>query len=358
MSKINIELMSEDRISEHLELASLVYETPQVIEKIHFVWKHCVSPCGNSLCVALRNDEAKLVGRMLLQPRKFWVDRDKSLSGATITDLVIDPKHRSAAHFIGMVKAAKSPAGMALVIHTSNEVSEPLYRQLFKFKSAVELLALGLPVSIFRFLKPYIANSYLRRGLDILTIAPIRLCFRAWAGILTLFTKVRLGERPSDKELDVILKEFKSAAGPHFERTSDFIKWRISDSPLFPIHIEWLWQGKECLGYMAWQRIEKRELQIFVIIDLVTRRQLNTSQLRAMKLLAISLCIEHEMDAVFTLINVKNPLLEGLASFPFLRIPESQLPHPSPIYFHADDKDFPLDQRGATYLSLADLDFF
>lgn len=189
-------------------------------------------------------------------------------------------------------------------------------------------------------------------------MAPIRLSLHAWAGIPTLFTKVRLGKRPADKELDVILKEFRSVAGPHFERTSDFIKWRISDSPLFPIHIEWLWQGKECLGYMAWQRIEKRELQVFAIVDLVTRRQLNTAQVRAIKLLAICLCIAHEMDAVFTLINVRNPLLKGLASFPFLNIPESQLPHPSPIYFHADAKDFPHDHRGSTFMSLADLDFF
>lgn len=358
MSKISIESMSEDRISEHLDLASLVYETPQVIEKPHFLWKHCLSPYGISLCVALRTDEAKLVGRMLLQPRQFWVGRDKSLAGATITDLVIDPKHRNAAHFIGMVKAAKSPAGMALVIHTSNEVSESLYRQLFKFKSAVQLQAFGLPVSIFRFLKRYNVNTYLRRILDTLTMAPIRLCLRAWASTLTLLTELRFGERPSDNDLDVILKEFRSVAGPHFERTSDFIKWRISDSPLFPIHLEWIWLGKECLGYMAWQRFEKREMQVFAIVDLVTRRQLNTAQFRVMKILAIRHCIAHKMDAVFTLINDKNPMLEGLASFPFFPIPESKLPHPSPIYFHADGKDFPIDQRGSTFMCLADLDFF
>jgi hypothetical protein len=358
MSSISIEQLSIDHATEHLELASLVYDTPQVVDKSHFIWKHCASPYGASLCVALRSDDTKLVGRMLLQPRLFLVDGLSVLKGATITDLVIDPKHRSAAHFIGMVKAAKSPAGLSVVIHTSNEVSEPLYRQLFKFKSGVELQALGLPVSIFRFLNRHISNSYLRRGLDILTMAPIRFGLHAWAKIQTLLTKMRLGERPSDTELDVILNEFRSVAGPHFERTSEFIKWRISDSPLFPIHIEWLWQGNECLGYLAWQRIEKRELQVFAIVDLVTRRPLNTAQAMAAKLLAIRLCIAKEMDAVFTLINAKNSMLAGLASFPFLSIPDSQLPHPSPIYFHADAKDFPLDQRGSTFMSLADLDFF
>lgn len=358
MSSVSIELMSADRVSEHLELASLVYDTPQVIEKLHFTWKHCASPYGVSLCVALRTDDAKLAGRMLLQPRQFWAATDSVLTGATITDLVVDPKHRSATHLIGMIKAAKSPAGISLVIHTSNEVSDPLYRQLFKFKSEVELQALGIPVSLFRFLKRYTSNSQLRRGLDMLTMAPIRLGLRAWAKTQSLFSKVRFDARPSDAELDAILKEFRSCAGPHFERTPEFMKWRFNDSPLFPIHIEWLWHGNECLGYMAWQRIEKRELQVFTIADLVTRRPLNASQAKAVKLLTIRLCIEHGMDAVFTLVNTKNPMLEGLASFPFLSIPESQLPHPSPMYFHVDAKNFPLDQRGVTFVSLADLDFF
>lgn len=358
MSKISIELMSTDRVSEHLELASLVYDTAQVIEKKHFTWKHCESPYGASLCVALRTDDTKLAGRMLLQPRLFLVDSDSFLKGATITDLVIDPKHRSASHLIGMVKAAKSPAGISLVIHTSNEVSDPLYRQLFKFKSEVDLRALGLPVGIYRFLKRYISNPQLRRGIDILTMSPIRLGLSAWARMQSFFTKMRFDARPPDVELDAILKEFRSVAGPHFERTPEFMKWRFNDSPLFPIHIEWLWHGDECLGYMAWQRIEKRELQVFTIADLVTRRPLNISQARAFKLLSIRLCIERGMDAIFTLVNTKNPMLNGLASFPFLSIPESQLPHPSPMYFHVDAKDFPHDRRGSTFVSLADLDFF
>ena len=134
MNKISTETMSADRVDEHLALAALVYDTPQVLDSPHFTWKHCASPYGASLCVALRTDDTRLAGRMLLQPRRFFTARDSALDGATITDLVIDPKHRSAAQLISMVKAAKAPAGISLVIHTSNEVSDPLYRQLFKFK--------------------------------------------------------------------------------------------------------------------------------------------------------------------------------------------------------------------------------
>lgn len=358
MRKICIELMSEDSVNEHLELASLVYKTPQVIEKSHFVWKHCVSPYGVSRCVALRTDESKLAGRMLLQPRQFWLDSARALSGATITDLVIDPKYRSASHLIGMIKAAKSPEGISLVVHTSNEVSDPLYRQLFKFKSELELQALGVPVSLFGFLKRYITNTQLRKCLDLIAMAPIRFGIRAWAQMQSLATKIRLDAPPADGELDVIFNEFRANVGPHFERTPDFIKWRFESSPLFPIHVQWLWHGTECLGYMAWQKIEKRDLQVFTIADLVTRRPLTVAQARAVNLLSICLCIERGMDAVFTLANTKNAMLKGLASFPFLSIPDSQLPHPSPMYFHAGAKDFPHDQRSKTFISLADLDFF
>jgi hypothetical protein len=358
VNKISTETMSADRVDEHLALAALVYDTPQVLDSPHFTWKHCASPYGASLCVALRTDDTRLAGRMLLQPRRFFTARDSALDGATITDLVIDPKHRSAAQLISMVKAAKAPAGISLVIHTSNEVSDPLYRQLFKFKSEVELQALGIPVSVKRFLQRYTSAALVLGWIDLVTMGPVRLTLGAWAGIQSLRTGMRLGARPDDAELESILGEFRANAGPHFERTPAFLKWRFDDGPLFTIHIEWLWQGQECLGYMAWQRIDKRGLQILAIADLVTRRPLSASQARAVKLMAIRLCIRHKLDAVFTLANTKNPIIAGLSGFPFLRIPDSQLPHPSPMYFHADPNNFPLERRALTYLSLADLDFF
>lgn len=357
MKNISTETISADQIDEHVALASSVYDTPAVTDKSHFTWKHCESPYGASTCVALRTGEDTLVGRMLLQPRRFITATGNELTGATITDFVIDPKHRSAAQMIGMIKAAKAPPGISLVIHSSNEVSDPLYSQLFKFKREFMLQALGIPVGLKRILRCYISNEWVRGALDTLML-PARLTLRAFAGLQSFRTGIRLGLRPSEEIVDVILQEFKAGAGPHFERTSAFMKWRFDDGPLFPGHVEWLWQGSECLGFMAWQQIDKREIQILAITDLVTRRPLTSPEAMAVKLFAACLCIDRDMDAVFTLANVDNPMLACLPGFPFLRIPASQLPHPSPIYFHADPGGGAPENRATTYLTLADLDYF
>ena len=357
MNKINMEMIEVDQIDEHLALGASVYDTPAVTNKSHFIWKHCEGPGSASICVALRTDEAKLVGRMLLQPRQFFAANGEALRGATITDFVLDPKHRSAAQIIGMIKTAKAPAGISLVVHSSNEVSDPLYSQLFKFKREFGLEAFGIPVRLTRILKRYVSNNMLRSALDMLML-PARLTLRLFASIQSFRTGIRIGLRPPEMLLNRILQEFKAVAGPHFERTVTFMKWRFDDSPLFPGHVEWLWQGSECLGFFAWQQFDKRDIRIFAITDLVTRRPLTVRQAIAVKLLVIRMCIERGLDAVFTLVNVNNSMLTGLSGFPFLRIPTSQLPHTSPIYLHADSGVFPTEHRAKTYLTLADLDYF
>ena len=357
MKRICTERMTVAQVDEHLALAASVYDTPVVTNKSHFVWKHCENPSGTSICVALRTDEGELVGRMLLQPRQFITAKGDALRGATITDFVLDPKHRSAAQIIGMIKAAKAPLGISLVLHSSNEVSDPLYSQLFKFKTEFVLEAFGIPVRLTRLLRRYTSSEMLRSAVDLL-ISPARLALCLCTGIQSFRTGIRIGICPPETVVNDVLQEFKACAGPHFERTSSFMKWRFDESPLFPGHVEWLWQGSECLGFMAWQQFDKRDIQILAITDLVTRRPLTGAQATAVKLIATSLCIERGLDAVFTLVNTNNSMLAGLSGFPFMRIPARQLPHPSPIYLHADSGSFPPEYRAKTYLSLADLDYF
>jgi hypothetical protein len=357
LNVIRTEIIAADQIDEHLALASLVYDTVAVTDREHFAWKHCGSPCGSSTCIALRSEDASLVGRLLMQPRRFIVAVGEEWNGATITDFVIDPKHRSAAKIIGMIKSAKAPTGISIVLHSSNAVSDPLYSQLFKFKREFWLQALGCPVRIDGLLKRYIKSDWLCGSIDIL-ISPFRWGMGAAKAWFSFNSGIHLAPPPSAADLDSILTAFKVVAGPHFERTTDFIKWRFDESPLFPGHLEWLWKDGTCLGFVAWQQIDKRGLRVFAITDLVIRRPLSSQEAATVKLLLIGLCVAHGMDAVFALVNLGNSILSCFAGFPFFRIPPGQLPHSSPIYLHAAPECFPSIGRAKTYLTLADLDYF
>jgi hypothetical protein len=188
--------------------------------------------------------------------------------------------------------------------------------------------------------------------------APVRVALR----LLTVFDRVRtglrFGSRPSDAVLEAVLAGFRSSAGPHFARTPAFMAWRFDSSPVFESHVEWLWKRGECLGFFAWQRIDKGDVGLLTITDLVTRRPLSRQEARAVKLLAATRCIERGLDAVLTLVNTNNAALAVLDGFPLYRIPASQMPHPSPMYFHASSATLPVGQRAKTYLTLADLDYF
>lgn len=357
MNLICSELMAVDNIEEHLALASKVYDKVAVTNRNHFFWKHCCNPSGPSTCIALRSEDGCLVGRLLLQPRRFIVEVGKEFNGATITDFVIDPMHRDAAKIIGMIKCGKSPLGISVVLHSSNEASDPIYSQLFKFKREFWLQALGCPVRIDGFLRDKIKTEWLSSCIDKF-MSPARWGFVVAKKLISYSCGVKFGPSPCSDKLNEILTSFKILAGPHFERTEDFIKWRFEDSPLFTGHLEWLWKNGECLGYVAWQQIDKRGLRVFAITDLVISRRLSLVEATTVKLLLIDLCESRGMDAVFTLVNLDNPILSCFAGLPFFLIPPSQIPHNSPIYLHADTECFPNLDRARTYLTLSDLDYF
>jgi len=357
LNSISLELVDEKRISEHVAVGASVYSSQEVTSVDHLRWKHLESPYGPSTSVSLRNERDDLVGRSFIQPRTFCVTPSTSCSGATITDLVIMPEERNAASLIGMTRAIKSPDGVDVVIHTSNDVSDLIYRKLFKFPIAFTLVATGLPVRVSNILKPYLKNPILIQVAELL-ISPWRWLLRACALVMSAVSGVRFAAKPTDSVMSEIFEEYRQHAGAHFERSQRFIDWRFSTGLIFNGEIEWVWNRGQCLGYVAFKRVALGGLEVFVILDVVLRRRLALKEAIALKFLATRLAIQGSCDAVFTLVNIKNPALKWLQGFPFLRIPDRHLPHPTPIFIHTSNKCRSLEGRADLFFTLADLDYF
>lgn len=357
MNLIQVEIFDEKKLSEHISVGESVYSSPEVVSSEHFRWKHLRNPYGPSMSVSLRNVSEELVGRSFIQPRAFWVTSSAPCRGATITDLVIMPAARNAASLISMTRAIKSPDGIDIVVHTSNDISDLIYRKLFKFPTAFTLVATGLPIRVSNFLKHYSINSILIKVAELL-VSPYRWMLLASAHAMGVISDVKFAAEPSENVISKIFDEYRHHAGAHFERSRCFLKWRFSEGPLFNGKIEWVWSQGVCLGYLVFKQVTLGGLVVFVLMDVVLRRRLTLKEAIALKLLAVRLAIDGPFDAVFTLVNTENSALKWLKGFPFFHIPDRHLPHPTPIFIHATNEHKSLEKQSDLFFTLADLDYF
>jgi hypothetical protein len=357
MNSVGFDLFNKSKIAEHIAVGASVYSSPEVIDSDHLLWKHLQNPYNPSMSISLRNASGELVGRSFIQPRTFWVASSLSCPGATITDLVIIPAERNAASLISMTRAIKSPNGIDVVVHTSNDSSDLIYRKLFKFPIAFTMVATGLPLRVSNILKPHLANPTLRKSIDFL-LSPWRLLLLASAQVVRTVSSVKFSAEPSDSVISEIFEGYRQHAGAHFERSQRFLKWRFSDGPIFNGKVKWVWVQGECLGYLAFKQVTLGGLVVFVIMDVVFRRRLTLKEAIAIKFLAMRLAIEGSSDAVFTLVNTENHALKWLKGFPFFHIPDHHLPHSTPIFIHALNKHLSLEKQSDVFFTLADLDYF
>lgn len=357
MNAIRVNFFDEKKLAEHIAVGASVYSSAEVIDPNHFIWKHLQNPYGLSMSVSLRNPSEELVGRSFIQPRTFWVTPSKSCRGATITDLVIMPAERNAASLISMTRAIKSPDGIDVVVHTSNDSSDLIYRKLFKFPIAFTLAATGLPLRVSNVLKPHLANPTLRKSVELL-VSPWRWLLRASAHVMGGVSNIKFAEEPSESVKSEIFEEYRHHAGAHFERSENFLKWRFSKGPLFNGEIKWVWSQGDCLGYLAFKQVTLSGLVVFVIMDMVLRRRPTKKEAIAIKFLVVSLALDASCDAVFSLANIKCYALRWLKGFPFFGIPDSHLPHPTPIFIHASNEYGSLEKQADLFFTLADLDYF
>ncbi len=357
MTNIVLEKMHYGAIHEQIELARKVYQSPEVIDPLHIQWKHINGICGPSFVVAVRDGIGVLQGRSFLQTRKFFTTSGVLVNGAVVTDLVVNPAARNALTLISLTRAIKSPKEIDVVIHTSNQTSDILYKALFKFPVSFTLKAFGIPLHFKNILKTHIQSTAILSCIN-LFFSPYRLGLRFASKIALGLTGVRFIPEPDSKMMNDIFASFNLISGDHFERNAAYLKWRFQDGPIFNGDIKWVGINNVCVGYVALSQVQINGISICVIMDAAMRRKLAWFEGIAIKFLTISYALKNSCDVVFTLINANNCCLKWLGRFPFVSIPDRLLPHPTPIFIHAPEEILSNLNRKRVFLTLADLDYF
>jgi hypothetical protein len=295
-----------------------------------------------------------LNGRLFLQYRNFYVNCALNAAGSIVTDLLIDPKCRVASSFIAITRSIKSPE-IDIIFHTSNENSDIFYRNLFKFPVRFSLTAVGLPIDIYGLVKSKWPTLRAIKLLKIFSV-PYKFFFVFLQKIICSFTKIKFSDQPVDQ--NSIFDKFRIRTGPHFERNQAFNYWRFATGPIFNGEIHWVWNNKECLGYLVFKKTKINHMSFYVVMDIIFTRDLSAFEKISVKLLMIKLAILSNCDALFVLVNLKNSSLSWIKGMPFFTIPDRYLPHSTPIYMHTTLSENVFNKYENIFFTLADLDYF
>ena len=352
---ISIKTFSKEHVDENIKLGASEYTSQEVLNKEHLIWKHIHPPAGPSKIIGEYSAEGALIGRIFLQRRNFYLNDNLSATGATATDLLIDPKCRVASSFVAITRSIKSIEEIDIIFHTSNENSDIFYRNLFKFPVRFSLTALGLPLDIYGIVKSKCPNLSAIKTLKILS-TPYKILLVILGKFLTNLTKINFSNQPLDQEN--IFSQFKKRTGPHFERSKAFNYWRFNSGPIFNGEIYWIWKYKECLGYLVFKKTEIRHINFYVLMDIIFIRDLSVFEKITIKFLMIKLAIINNCDALFMMVNLKNSSVNWLKGAPFFKIPDRYLPHSTPIFIHTKLPENMFHKYENIFFTLADLDYF
>lgn len=346
-----------DDIGSHIALARTQYVDANVTDPTHIRWKFLTCPEGPAQATMLVSD-GRMVGRSMRHARRFFLSASEpALRGGTICDVILAPEHRRADLLVRLIKSGSDLSDLDLILHGSNEFSDPIYRKLFKYPIAFSLTARGFPIRLARPLKKL--SGFGPGILDVL-VWPWRALVRAKSWVVGGLASLDLREGViTDAEYDDIFAGFEAIAGPHFQRNKEFARWRFETGPLYHARIFRLMAGGRLIGYVAMRLVEFGGLRLNVIVDVAVSRSLRGIEGLALAMKMLGRGSGHEADVVVTLGNFGNPTLRRAVGFPFVTIPEKFLPHANPVFaLIRGDKTRRLPALGSTFMTLADMDYF
>lgn len=357
---VNIQTFTEDKISIHQDVAKGTYSSPEVVDAQHIYWKHIQNPFGPSSVITLtgNSSENAIIGRSFLARRDFQINYATIIKGSTVTDLVVMPEYRTAGRLIELVKASKSFHNSMITIHSSNEVSDVFYRKMFKFPVIFSLESAGFPVRLTGYLRnknvPNFAASLIN-----LVYSPVRWMIHGITPLLKLFSGIKLGRLPTTQELDKIHHGHHSRTGPQFSRNAKYFYWRYIDGPISQSRVYGIFDSdNECIGYFSIRKVSLNGMIFTVLMDIVTEQSMTKLQYLFLKFALMKLTMKNKSEITFAMFNPNHKELNWLGELPFIKVPDSALPHPTPIFVHQHESINKIKDLHKMYFTIADLDYF
>ena len=350
--------ITPEAILRFVEFSQIEYKTGGPTSISVVAWRHLTNPSGRSVAVEIAND-LNFIGRIWVQ-FNHWIVDGKEIKVASPIDFLIHPEFRRLQIFLSLFRDGirVSIKNADLTLHTSNPLTDGLYRDLMKQVPITELDCALLPLQPFAMiikLRSYGFSRAVTFG-DFLFSKLVRIACKVFA-----LPSVAFASEPTVREQTELIQKFQKEECISRRRSQTDRTWRFEGAGDFNYEVRWIKKGSSFIGYVAWtdRLIDRVHGRFIVDIVLVDSPSWLTTTSIWLKLATLTL--QDNIHALFFFYNKKNSKLRHIASLPMLTVSKSRLPQQVPIFLRFPDID-PHDLKNLDwstgYFVMSDLDLF
>jgi hypothetical protein len=327
--KIEIGSVSDDLVRSHLELSASEYHDEPINDEVVVRWRHVSNSAGPSTTVELV-DGTDHVGRMWIQTHPWWVD-GRQITAANPIDFLIREDHRRLPSFMSLFKAtmAECEKHADLVFHTSNPLTDDLYRKLFKLKPVTDLDGAAIPIRPFGAAQ---AAGVVRTGIvGKVGDSLFSLLVRA-AGRLAKVGSVRFIETPTATQQAAVVVELLREEAVCGLRSTEHRAWRYHGAGPIQYTTQWFSVRGRVAGYIVVTDRDIEGIRARFVVDVVFPGSPNRSARWSLWVQAAGEAAVSHRQALILFYNRANPRLARLAAAPFITVSRRRLPQQIPVF--------------------------
>jgi len=281
--------------------------------------------------------------------------------GANPIDFLIREDHRRLPAFMSLFKAAMRVAEdeADLVYHSSNPLTDDLYRKLMKLKPVTELDGAVLPIRPFAAARA--AKVVNLGGLG----SAVDFTFAMWIralGLLAQLTRVRLVGPPDSEQQASIVASFEREEAVSTQRSETYRAWRFRGANGITYTTNWIQIGRRPAGYVVTTDRDVDGVLGRFIVDLVLPGRLGWLTRWSLWLQVAANAAKNRQHALFLFYNRQNERLAKRAGAPLVTVARHRLPQQIPVFVrvHARANTALVDgiDWGQGYFVLSDFDMF
>ena len=350
-------IIGPEDVDRFIEFSKCEYETGPPLDSRSISWRHLDNPAGPSTAIELEVN-GQSIARIWAQSNVWRLGSQELLLSSPI-DLLIHPKHRGIQTFIKIFKEGMATCFLLAdgVLHTSNLLTNDIYRKFMKKSPVADLDGAVFPMSPF-LLAQELLHLNTRRIYKIGDFL-----FRMFTSGITRFgsRSIAFVSAPPVGEQELLVEKFHALHPFARRRNQSDREWRYAGEGIFQYNTEWIARKGIPFGYVVTTDRIVNNIKGRFVVDLVIGEQLSKLDLVSMWFMIIRKAQRQSQNALFFFYNAKNKEMKRVAGFPMVTVKRKQLPQEVPIFIDFGTSKMAADSYKVIaegYFVLADLDTF
>ena len=348
--KFNLKKFNNREIDAFVKLSRSYYSSNNVVsDKKNVSWKHLNSPYGPSYIYKMIDKKDNMVGRIMFN-QNILISGKEKIKTINPSDLLINKKYKtSPLSFINLINGPKNFLQNRYTIHTANENSINLYKNLLKFPIYFSIKSYCFPINP---LSIFLKNSFFKLIVNLF-----------WKGILFFITPLKFScnlkftkKEMNSNEINELKNKMRSKKIPFFDRSKKFYDWRNTIYKKEKIFTTKIYKKNKLVGYVYAVNLSYKKIDLFLIIDYLFISKFTAYESFCTQLYLIQQAILLKTDFLFLMGNPNSQIFKSIGKFPYIKVNDRFLPHSSPFFGRKENIN--ITNYKKFHLTLMDLDYF